>query len=332
MAVSVSMIPTMAVASGPSPAATVASVPAGPGVMAVAMPVAGSPALLLAKKKKKKGSSGGLTPDSAEEKRQAIRDAVASDVEGERWSAAAEETENNAALLGDPVSYQQAAEYRLEQAKADRDIDAANAAIETATIALDIFHFYDAVDSGEAVSDWKVIDPSTAAGSASEVEGLIERAEELIEEIEAEQAETDDGGGGGSDAAVAKKKRKKRGKAKPGTVFLGVGAGLAAVGLAGAAAGIAGLVISSKKQEEVEGFTGIDQQADRDRLDEEGSRANLIGWVGLGVGAVGLAAGTALIVVGVMRRKKAGPSSSARIQVAPSFTAKSGGLVLQGRF
>ncbi len=326
------MVPTMAVASGPSAGSTMAAGPVGTGV-AAAVPQAWNQALTLVKKKKKKKkkSSGGLTPENAETKRQAIRDAVQSDVDAERWGAAADETENNAALLGDPVSYQQAAQYRYNQAEADRDIDAANAAIETATIALDIFEFYDAVDSGDAVSEWLVIDPSTAASSAGEVNDLIERTESLIEEIEAEE----ESGGDDTGAAdgTAKKKRKKRGKAKPGTVLIAVGSGVAALGLGGAGAGLAGLIISRNKQEEVEMFTGVDQQADRDRLDEEGSRANLIGWVGLGVGAVGLGAGAALIVVGVIKRKKGGsPDASARVRVRPTFTARSGGLALQGRF
>lgn len=335
LAVSVCMVPTMAVASGPS-AVGLRAAPAGTG-LAAAAPGAWTQAMLWAKKKKKKkkssSSSGGLTPEGAQTKRQAIVDAVASDVEGEKWEAAADETENNAALLGDPVSYQQAAEYRLKQAEADRDIDAANAAIETATVALDIYHFYDAVDSGDATSEWLVIAPADASSSITATEGIIERAEALIEEIESEQEDEGSGDSGPADDGGKKKKKKKRGKAKPGTILIGVGAGVAAIGLGGVGAGIAGLVISGQKQKEVEGLTLPDDQARVDELDEEGARANLLGVVGAIVGGVGLAAGVSLIVVGVLRRKKAGGASeTAQIQVAPALSRGFGGLTVQGRF
>ncbi|MCA9706907.1 MAG: hypothetical protein KDK70_13725 [Myxococcales bacterium] len=335
LAVSVSMVPTAALASGSGTAAGSMGAAA-----RVAAAIPGAQAPLLFKKKKKKGSSSsapaGLTPESADTKRQAIRDAVAADVQAENWGAAADETEDNAAVLGDPVSYQQAAEYRLKQAEKDRDIEAANAAIETATVALDIYHFYGAVDAGEAASDWLVISPAVASGSISEVEGLIERAEALIEEIEAEQQESDSGGAAPTDDGGKKKKKKKRGKAKPGTVLIAVGAGVSAIGLGGLGAGLAGLVISQQKQKEVEGIVLPGMPGDQERVDEldqEGKRANLLGYVGLGVGIGALAIGVPLIVVGVIKRKKAGGGSeTARLRVAPSLSRSYGGVSLHGRF
>lgn len=330
LAVSVSMVPTVAVASGPSAMSGLRTTPTGTGV-AAATPVAWTQALLWAKKKKKK-KKGGLTPEAAQSKRQAIVDAVAGDVESENWEAAADETENNASLLGDPVSYQQAAEYRLRQAEADRDIDAANAAIETATVALDIFHFYDAVDSGDATSQWLVIAPSDASSGISAAEDIISRAESLIEEIEAEQE--DDGLGVGGSTDDGKKKKKKRGKAKPGTILIGVGAGVAALGLGGLGVGIAGIVISGQRQDEVDELMLPEDQARVDELDEEGARANTMGLVGMITGGVLLLGGVTLVAVGAVRRKKAGGGGgeTARLRFAPALSRGFGGMTVQGRF
>lgn len=318
----------MAVA-GPSGGAFVAA-PTGSGV-AAAVPGAVAQALVLAKKKKKKRSkpSGGLTPADAEPKREAIRAAVAEDVEAERWKEAADETESNAALLGDPLTFKDAAGYRLEQAKVDRDIEAANAAIETANVALDILYYYDAVDEGTVESEWRPIEPASASSLVFEVQEIVEEAQTLIEEIEAEQEADESGDGAATPAGKTKKKRTK----KPGLALIALGSGFSAVGVAGLSMVIAGTVISTGKQKDVEGLTLPEDQVEVDRLDEEGNRANRIAYIGAGVAAVGLAVGVPLIVVGVMRRKKAGGSSdSAQLRVAPAVSRGFGGVALHGRF
>jgi hypothetical protein len=255
LAVSITMVPTMAVAGGTGAhgIAAATTVTSGATGVAAAVPGVVTQALLLAKKKKS-SSSGGLTPAAAEPKREAIRAAVADDVKNEKWEAAADTTQSNAAQLGDPLSYRDAADYRLKQAAAARDIDAANAAIETARIALDILHYYDAVASGEVESEWQPIDPSSASSMISEVEGIVERAETLITEIEAEQAAGDGGGGAAAPAGKTKKKRDKK-PAKPGTVLIALGAAFTAIGVGGVSLVIAGTVISASKQKEVEGLT-----------------------------------------------------------------------------
>lgn len=326
-------VPTMAIAgpNGGGPSGDFL-VPAGAG-MAAAVPGALDRAFMMAKKKKKSSKpAGGLTPEQGEAKRDELRASVADDVEAERWEAAADATESGAEATGDPLSYKDAANYRLEQARADRDIDVAKEAIETANITLDILYFYDAVDEGEAESDYRPIEPAMASSLVSEVQGIIEQAETLIEEIEAEEAESTEGGG----TAAGGKTRKKREK-KPGLALIAIGSGVSAIGLAGVSMGLAGLIISSSKQKEVEGLTLPNDQARVDQLDAEGSRANLIGWVGLGVGAAGLAIGVPLIVVGVLKRKKAGnPSASAllrhELRMVPTTSRRFGGVALHGRF
>lgn len=331
LAVSIIMVPTMAAASaGGSVVLTAAPATTG---AAAAVPWAVQQALHQLYMAKKKKSSGGLTPAEAEPKREAIRSAVADDVKAEKWGDAADTTESNAAQLGDPLSFRDAAQHRLAQAKADRDIDAANAAIETAKIALDILHYYDAVAGGEVESEWLPIEPSSASSSISEVEGIVSDAEELIAEIEAEQAAGEGGGGGATPAGKAKNKKKRERKpAQPGTVFIAIGSAFAVIGLGGAGLGVAELVISSKKQKEVEKLTLPDDQSEVERLDEEGSKANKLGYVGLGIAAAGLAVGVPLIVVGVMRRKKGNPGAAVQLRVAPMMSRGFGGVALQGRF
>lgn len=329
------MVPTVAVA-GPSAASGIAAAPAG---VAVAGSVPGGVSLaLMAKKKKKRSSkpSGGLTPEAAETQREQTRAAVEDDVEAQRWKDAADETERGAMELGDPIGFKESAEYRLEQAKADRDIEAANAAIETANVALDILYYYDAVDEDEVESDWRPIEPASASSLVSEVQGIVSSAEDLIEEIEAELEET--GGGGG--ATPAGKTKKKRAK-KPGLALIAIGGAFSAIGAGGLSMVAAGSVISARKQKEVEELDLPAQQAEVDRLDEEGSRANVIAYIGAGVAVAGLAVGVPLIVVGVMRRKKGGsPPESAQLRhrsrgelrVVPAMSRSFGGVALHGRF
>lgn len=328
LAVSITLVPSMAFAGAGGPA-HLSTMPAASGV-AAAVPGAVSQALMMAKKKKS-GGGGGLTPADAESKREAIRAAVAEDVKAERWSDAADTTEDNAAQLGDPLSFRDAAQHRLAQARKDRDIDAAKAAIETAKVSLDILHYYDAVASGEVESEWQPIEPSSASSMISEVEGIVDEAEELIAEIEAEQAASETGDGGKTPAGKTKKKRDRK-PGQPGTLFIALGAAFTAVGVGGVSLAVAGLVISSSKQKEVEKLT-LPQDQDRvDELDKEGSRANLLSYVGAGVAVAGLAVGVPLLVVGVMRRKNGNPGSSAQLRVTPAVSRGFGGMALSGRF
>jgi fructose-specific phosphotransferase system component IIB len=285
------------------------------------------------KKKKKKRAAKpepGLSPEAAEAKRQAIRDSVASDREAGNLDAAADGLEENAALLGDPVTMKEAGAVRLEHARKERSIEAAEASIATTTVALDMLHFYDGVSAGDATSRWLVIEPSSASGLISEAEAQIAEAEALIEEIEAEQAE--------DEPAVAaadkpKKKKKKRGKAKPGTGFLVGGSIATAVGLGGAGLAIAGLMQSKSAQDEVEGLGGDPANQPRiDELDDEGARANQLAYIGVGVAAAGLAIGIPLIIVGAKKRREAGPSANASVRVAPMVAGRVQGLAVSGRF
>lgn len=268
-----------------------------------------------------------ISPETAGEKRDAIREAAAD----EDKNAMADSLESDAKLLGDPVTMLESADARLEYAETERDVEACEKAIETTMVALDILHYYDAVSTGGATSRWLVIDPDLASGLISEAESKIEKAEELIEEIENDDLEGEDG----AVAATGKptKTKKKRDPAKPGTGLIIAGAALTGLGVAGLGIGVAGLATGSSKQKEVLTKVVPDQQDEVDQLDEEGKRANLMGIVGMAAGGGALVIGGTLLVLGVLKRKKAGnPPASARINVTPMFSRTTNGFAVQGRF
>ena len=223
----------------------------------------------------------------------------------------------------------EAGELRLEVAKEERDIGQAEASIESSATALDMLHFYDDVASGSAESTWLVIEPSEASGMMATAEQQISDAERLIEEIEEEQ----------DDKTVAKaekkeKKKRKRGKAKPGTGLIVGGSLFTVAGVAGAGLAFAGLAISNKAQSDVEKLgTDPANQPEIDELDEKGGRANRMAYIGIGIGAVGLAVGIPMLVVGVIKRKKAGGGGKkASVDVGPMMTGRTNGLMVRGRF
>jgi hypothetical protein len=298
----------------------------------------GPAAAFYAKKKKKKPApepepGPRLTPETAEPKRQAIRDAAKPMIDSGDYAGAADKLESNAEQLGDPETMLEAAEARLEAAKKDRNVATAEASIETSKRALDILHFYAAVNNGEATSDWLVINPGDASGLIDRADGVVTQAEALIEEIEAENSKKVAAGPGGD----GKKKRKKRerGEKKPGTGMIAAGSIFTVVGVGGVSMVIAGTVISASKQNEVEKFMPGDPEVDD--LDAAGKRANLIAYIGAGVAVVGVAVGLPLLILGVKKRKAGGgPPATATVRnslvVAPGFAPGTAALSLRGRF
>jgi hypothetical protein len=292
---------------------------------ALGMPV---DALFAKKKKKKKPAKKGplLSPESADEKRDAIREAAQADLDVERWSAAADTLESNAAILGDPVTFLEAGEARLKHADAERSIDDAQRAIETTLVALDILHFYRSVASGQASSEWLVINPDAAGSYIARAEEQLDAAQTLIEEIERERA-----GGDGIAAGPDAPKKKKDRSLRPGTGMIAGGAVATAVGVAGITMVIAGVAIGGRRQGEVEDLMpGIDDE-EIERLDGEGARANRLAFIGTGIAVVGLAVGIPLIALGVKKRR-AGSSTTAHMQVLPAMGPHLQGLTLSGRF
>jgi hypothetical protein len=120
---------------------------------------------------------------------------------------------------------------------------------------------------------------------------------------------------------------------KPGTGLIAAGSGMLVVGAAGVSMAIAGLVISSRKQKEVEDLVLPMDQAEVDKLDDEGNRANTIAIAGAVVAAVGVGVGIPLVVIGVKRRKQANAApASASLRLVPRLSRGSAGLAITGRF
>ena len=95
-------------------------------------------------------------------------------------------------------------------------------------------------------------------------------------------------------------------------------------------------MIGARKQSEVEEVAEEPPSPQRDQeiddLDKEGARANILTYIGAGVGAVGLGVGITLIVLGVKKRKQAGAAPASAMRLAPSVSRTQAGLVLSGRF
>jgi hypothetical protein len=265
-----------------------------------------------------------ITPESAEQKREAIRDAAESDLLSERWAAAAETLESNAAILGDPVTFIEAAEVRLRHAEREESIEEAERAIETTQVALDILYFYRSVAAGEAESRWLVIDPEATSPLIMRANEQIAAAEHLIETIRSDRA--DDGVAVAPDAP----KRKDRSMA-PGTGMIVGGSVAIAAGVAGVSMVIAGVAIGASKQSEVEDLDPAIDVEEIDRLDAEGARANTIAFVGTGLAVVGLAVGIPLLALGIKKRRGS-DSRTAHMRVLPALGPQVQGLTLSGRF
>jgi hypothetical protein len=308
--------------------------------LGVGASIAGPAAAFYAKKKKKKPApevepGPRMTPESADPKRQAIRDSAKTSLDSGDYAAAADTLERNATQLGDPITMLESAEARLEAAKKDRNTATAEAAAETGKRAADMLHFYAAVNNGEATSDWLVMNPGDASDMIGRADGVVSSAEALVEEIEAEQKTVAAGPGGEDKKKKKKRKKRERGDAKPGTGMIAAGSIFTAVGVGGVSMVIAGTVISASKQNEVEKFMQGDPQVDK--LDDEGKQANLIAYIGAGVAVAGLAVGLPLLILGVKKRKQGGaPPSSASVRsslvVAPAFSRGVAALSLRGRF
>lgn len=281
-----------------------------------------------------------ISPETAGEKRDAIRESAAESEKKEDWEAMADSLESDAKQLGDPLTLMESADARLKYAAAERSVDACNQAIDTTRVALDILHFYDAVSTGGARSRWRVIDPDLASSLIEDADAQIVRAEALIEEIEEEEAEAAKGV-----AAVAstgpkkddenkddKKKRKKREPLKPGTALIITGAVAGGIGLAGAAVGFAGLAIGSSKDKDVKKLTPGPDQDEIDQTDQEGKNANIMAVVAIPAGGGLVVVGVALLVVGALKRKKGGGAGkAARLNAAPMI-GRTNGIAITGRF
>jgi hypothetical protein len=238
-----------------------------------------------------------------------------------RSAAEAEAAGDAQALLdaaeasGDPLLFLAAAKARLADAETPQDAELAR---DPARVALDILHF---VKAGDASGRWQVIPAGDARAYIGEVEELLQEVAAEIERMEEEARAAE--AAGDEDVVASEEPERER---KPGSGLIAGGSGLLVLGLGGAALGVYELTVSLSAQSDVEAVDPTDL-ATINRLDEEGERANMLSWVGLAVGVVGVGAGVALLLVG-SKKRKAGSGQERAMMITPA----PGGLVLSGRF
>lgn len=224
----------------------------------------------------------------------------------------------------DPVLFIDAAEAFKAAGVADRDKAALEEAIEHASVGLDIIHFE---QDPRCDPQWQHLD-------AGEFDREIARGRKAISE--SEQAIRDLDKPVEAPPPVEDETRKKT--PRDGRGFIAAGSLLTLVGVGGLGMVGAGVALGLKAQKDVEALDPSSLTYDQDvyDLDKKGKGANVITYAGIGVAVVGLAAGIALLAVGVKKRKQYRadhPSDeTARVHLSPAFGRDYAGLSLGGRF
>lgn len=236
---------------------------------------------------------------------------------------AAEYLAAQARETGDPVLYFDAAEAYKADGVASRDKAALQAAIEQASIGLDIAYFQ---TDARCDPDWQHLD-------AVDFDREVSRGKKLIAESERAITDLDKPVEAPPPADEPEKKRAPR----DGRGLIAGGSLLTAIGVGGLAMIGAGLAVGAKTQKDVNALnpSDIDFDSQVDELDKKGKGANTLAYIGIPVAAVGLAAGIALLAVGVKKRKKYRAEHGAdetAFHVAPALGRGFAGLALGGRF
>ena len=283
-------------------------------------------------------AAGKVTASQASTARKPIQERAQGLIKAGNPDSAAEMLSEEAGKRSDPILYIDAADaYRAagEEDKSKADLETG---IEKARVGLDILHF---LQDPRADPDWQVVDSADIGAEIRRGEKVIEASEEAIADLDKKvegpaPAEGDDG-----------KKKKERKKApRDGRGLIAGGSVLTLVGVAGLGIMGAGLATASGAQKDIDKLAEalkngtIDQATfdmEKTAIDDKGKRGNVLTYAGIGVGAVGLAAGIALLVVGVKKRKKyraenGGGESDSAAMIMPAIGRGHAGLVFTGRF
>ena len=263
-----------------------------------------------------------MTPAQAASSRKPTQDrakALLSSDPGE----AADILSSDAKKSQDPVLYIDAAEAYKAAGVADRDKAAVEAAIEHASIGLDILHFQ---QDPRCDPQWQHVGSTEFDREISRARKVIADSEQALRDLDKPVEEAPPP----PDDTDKKTPRDGRGLIAAGSLLTVVGVG--GLGMIGA-----GIALSAKAQKEVEALDPSSLTYDQDvyDLDKKGKGANVIAYAGIGVAAVGLIAGATLLALGVKKRKKyrsENPSDETALHVAPALGRGFAGLSLGGRF
>ena len=266
-------------------------------------------AALMAKKAKK---PAGITPESAAETRAPLQ-GQAKVYDDEK---AATFLHDQGVSTKDPILLLDSADAYVRVAEAQRSIEAAELGKDEARIALDMLRYLKTEQNSKY---WQPVASVEIGGAIGRGEDILEGADELITEIEAEIA--------AANALPPPEPVEQKRKLKPGTGFIAGGAVALTLGAAGLGVGTVGVLRGQEAQDQIDDPNVFGDEF-RD-WDQRGKDANTMAIAGFAVGGVGLATGIALVVVGVKKRKNAGvEDEKASAMVLPTTN----GLVLTGRF
>ncbi|NVB37997.1 hypothetical protein G6O69_09150 [Pseudenhygromyxa sp. WMMC2535] len=263
-----------------------------------------------------------ITPESANEARVDPEQTSQLLVDTGALAEAAQLLWDEGVALKDPLLFIEAAELWLDQAEAERSIPAAEAAVEGVAPALDMLYF---LRDSATSKQWRPIADEHLDTVIARAEAIAPAAADLIAEIEAEQA-----------AALLPPEPPPSKSAKPGTGLIAGGSAALVVGIAGLGLGVSGLAIGAAAQRDVE--DPLVYADEHHAAELRGRRGNIMAGVGLGLGGVGLAAGVALLVLGVKKRERAGlgPASeedpAVEATLTPLWLGGGAGLGVVGRF
>jgi hypothetical protein len=260
--------------------------------------------------------------------RATLRAPAQADIAAGRYTRAAKRLERAAIDYGDPVLFLDAADAWLYEARTKHTMEPLRRAERAANIAIDIAMFVEEVSHTPSETRWKVV-------AGGETGRLVERAEVQLEEVEALMKQIRDDVSDRVSAAEEVAGEEDDGDAgslepyepKPYRPMMVAGGILLSAGLAGVGVLATGMTLGFLRQREIDDLElpGEDQTAHE--ITQEGDRANVVAYIGLGLGVVGLGAGIPLLAVG-KSRKRATHGESARVRIAPAL----GGLSLSGRF
>lgn len=282
-------------------------------ILFITLPLSGVPQL---------AAASDVTPAQAASSRKPTQDrakALLSSDPGE----AADILSSDAKKSQDPVLYIDAAEAYKAAGVADRDKAAVEAAIEHASIGLDILHFQ---QDPRCDPQWQHVGSTEFDREISRARKVIADSEQALRDLDKPVEEAPPP----PDDTDKKTPRDGRGLIAAGSLLTVVGVG--GLGMIGA-----GIALSAKAQKEVEALDPSSLTYDQDvyDLDKKGKGANVIAYAGIGVAAVGLIAGATLLALGVKKRKKyrsENPSDETALHVAPALGRGFAGLSLGGRF
>ena len=233
--------------------------------------------------------------------------------------AAGIELDRGASEIGDPLLFLDAADAYLEQARTQRDIATAQAAIERAHIAFDILYFLRDAEQDKPV---RPVEGDVIRFAIGRAQTVIDEAQALVEEIEAARAEPE--------PTVAAAPPEDDAPAKPGRGKVITGSLLTVAGLGMVGMGVAGLVLGDQKQLKAEDPAVYGDEYDD--VEASGRTANILAGVGFGVGAVALITGVTLIGRGRRDAKRVRSNDDTMVGVSPIFDFAGGGISVHGRF